>query len=250
MSNCNKYEEYISLYIDDELGSEELLELLEHFDECQTCHNYYLELKNITEKIKNIHIEYPPELTEMILKNIEENKNIQIVQYKQPKRKMAYISLAACACFAIMLSSTTFLVKDKIIPAKDYVLAADQGPEALKAVGEAPNQNENKQTAQTFSENKSGGLRDASVLPDIALSEYAFVFTFEGSLKVPEIKADVLYSDDKVICIVVENNIPVIESAISTLEANGYINVNLTNTNYKIDAESKTGIIIILADEK
>ena len=59
-----------------------------------------------------------------------------------------------------------------------------------------------------------------------------------------------LYSDDKVICLVLKNNIPGIESAISTLESNGYDNVNLANTNYKIDAESKTGIIIIFAEEE
>ncbi|MBQ2219271.1 MAG: zf-HC2 domain-containing protein, partial [Elusimicrobia bacterium] len=45
--NCNKAQELISQYIDNELSAQSVSELLKHFEECDKCKQDYIMLKNI-----------------------------------------------------------------------------------------------------------------------------------------------------------------------------------------------------------
>ena len=45
--NCNKAQELISQYIDNELSAQSVSELMKHFEECEKCKQDYIMLKNI-----------------------------------------------------------------------------------------------------------------------------------------------------------------------------------------------------------
>lgn len=282
IDNCNKWQEYISLYTDDLLNSEEILELLEHLDECDECHKLYLQVKQIKENLKGIEIKYPENLTESIMSKIEFEKDEEIVQIKPPRRKFQYIGLVACACFAIIFSSfnildslqvsnnadtytttTTALTStssdnvDSISSAEtdkyetnDLAQPASEpqvisGEEQIESRA-AATINEETDIAQNSLTNSQESTASESVSTDSIYIDYAFVYAFVGDLELPkDIEGSISVVDENTVYIEISNNLPIAERVISTLEQNGYENINVDSSTYVFSTDSDQGLIII-----
>lgn len=238
MNKCKNFEELINLYIDDMLGSLEVEALLEHLDECESCSALYKDLKNTRNALKSMKIEYPEELTAKILDSFEKNKAVQVVQYQAPKRLYSYIGLASCACIAITLSIATISnplqnsssnlpintenVQPIIRSADDGVAMASFQPESLD-------------------------INDGKIPVDLSDS-YAFVFEFQGSNIVnPPTNSHVLYSDDKVLYLIVDNNLPTIETFITDLKKNDYIEFTPNYSDYIISETSSKALFVLFS---
>ena len=256
MDKCHKYQQLISLYIDDMLSTSETEQLLEHLDECDDCYSFYIDLKKSTDELKNFKITCPENLHQTILDSISLNKNIQVVQYKQPKHKAIYISLATCACFALLIAATSFNFTPLSVDLSDEL--TEQGftvdkSESNKLVTSEPQVS----SIETSDPVRSFGLaddnskasdtldHDKKTHDDIFFDDYAFVFEFEGSKDLDETEGEVIYSDDKTTYISLENNIPVIEKMLEKLYSLDYIQLDTNHNDYKIDATSNMGIFIL-----
>ncbi|MFI3115450.1 MAG: zf-HC2 domain-containing protein [Clostridia bacterium] len=241
MNNCEKYENLISLYLDDMLLATEVEELLEHLDSCENCHAYYTDLKCIKESIKNIKIEYPEDLTTSILDKIQLNKEVQIVQYKPRKQKVFYGMLASCACAAILISTSSF-----------YNNNIDTTNGTVSYSKDAEPQNMDMDTGMTV----NGFIVDGEPIQsfpadvksfrnEILLDEYAFVYEFEGYADITGITERILHIDGSVTYLEVANTISNIESLIKKLETYDYEYLAIDNNEFRINKDAKNGIFII-----
>jgi len=59
--NCNEISDKLSLYIDDELSSEEMKQVEEHLNSCENCQKVLDEYRNLISVLKNLPEEEPPE---------------------------------------------------------------------------------------------------------------------------------------------------------------------------------------------
>lgn len=226
---CQKFEDLISLYIDDMISPLELEDLLEHLDTCDECRSYYNDLKSSKEAFKNINIDYPEELTSKILDSIEKNKKIQLVGYKPKKLKPLYGVLVACACFALIYSASSFYMQP--LPS----LPEDNFEPMLMMSDETD--------MPVSSPMQSRGIPIS--INDILSDDFAFILEFMGSNEIKNHNGTIIYSDDNTICIEVENSIPVIESMISTLKNLKYQETITEHSTHIINTESDHGIFVI-----
>jgi predicted anti-sigma-YlaC factor YlaD len=58
--NCNEISDKLSLYIDDELSSEEMKQVEEHLNSCENCQKVLDEYRNLISVLKNLPEEEPP----------------------------------------------------------------------------------------------------------------------------------------------------------------------------------------------
>lgn len=279
MNKCDKFENLISLYVDDMLLNSEIEELLEHLDACDHCHDYYADLKRTKESLKNIKIEYPEDLTQSILDKIQQNKEVQIVQYKPPKRKAFYGLLASCACLAIIVStssfsfssssndsantltmstSTTTIARSSSTTTEESVEGSDNiaasAPTGVmdseiavideSAPADMPAATES-QVEQDYAANDVLAEDDALANQDILLDDYAFVYEFSGTEELGDINGKILYFEENLIYLEVENTISVIESVVTALENSLYEPVAVDQNDYRISSEATSGIFII-----
>lgn len=266
MSDCSKYEDFCSLYIDDMLLNTEIEELLEHLDTCESCTQYYSELKNIKENIKNIKIEYPEDLSISILEKIQQNKDVQIVHYTPPKKKAFYALLASCACIAITLgiSSSGFsfsqtnkasysvdmseTIEYSINDAtNDISLASSMDiDESIQVkISDLPANSYDHENPIAISVYGSDVPIEPQVESEILLDEYSFVYKFKGISNINDITGKILYVNDDVTYLEVENTISNIEKVIKTLEANQYSMIETDQNEFIINTDSPIGIFII-----
>ena len=57
--NCNEISDKLSLYIDDELSSEEMKQVEEHLNSCENCQKVLDEYRNLISVLKNLPEEEP-----------------------------------------------------------------------------------------------------------------------------------------------------------------------------------------------
>lgn len=237
MKNCEYFEDLISLYVDELIGEAELLELLEHIENCAECKSYYDDVKDQSNQLKGLNIELPEDLTEKILESFEKNREIAVVQVKAPKRKFTYMALGACACIALMVSLDFTLEKTVNID-EPIAVIAEQPVGLPMRMTEMPD--ENTQIITEYDQETP-----VSDIPDVEtqFDDYAFVFFYIGD-EICEIpNATIIYSDETTTHIEVENTIPKLQETMSVLEKNGFVE-NKAMT-YKIDADSNKGLFII-----
>lgn len=285
MNKCDKYESLCSLYIDDMLLNTEVEDLLEHLDTCDNCHNYYIDLKRTKDSLKNLKIEYPEDLSSSILDKIQQNKEVQIVQYSPPRRKALYAILASCACFAIIVSSSSFNLpfSNTINSTTDMSTAVTtmsverssstsaEAPEDTLYTGgsETTEAEVNDAGVNTLLPNtvaqgemveedvqladKSEVVEEATnelTKPEFSRSElllddYAFVYEFEGDKNIGDIDGKILYLNETSIYLEVENTISIIESIVTVLEDNDYELLQVDQNEFRISTEANSGIFII-----
>lgn len=267
MGNCDKWLDYISLNADDKLNSDELLELLEHLDECSDCQKLYKETKAIKENLNSIELKYPENLTELILANIEFETEEEVVQPILPKRKQQYMALVACASVAVFVSCFNLFESLQVSYEHNYDTPVEQrnisennemmseNAEVMSILSheehinfpldksnEADLNEYSSNNIQAFSENeikKEGNFDDRNMA-------YAFVYAFEGNVELPlDIEGEVIKIDSNTTHIIVSNNMPIVERVISLLEQNNYIKTNKENSPYNISSEALVGLIVI-----
>lgn len=226
---CQKFEDLISLYIDDMISPLELEDLLEHLDTCDECRSYYNDLKSSKEAFKNINIDYPEELTSKILDSIEKNKKIQLVGYKPKKLKPLYSGLVACACFAIIYSASSFYMQPlPTLPennSEPMVIMSDDADMPMSSPVQS---------------------RGAPIsIHDVLSDDFAFILEFMGSNEIKDHNGSIVYTDENIICIEVENSIPVIENMISILTNLKYQETLTEHSTYSVNTESNYGIFVI-----
>lgn len=270
MKKCEDFENKISLYIDEMLLNNEIEELLEHFDECESCYAYYKDLKNIREDLKKIPIEYPENLTESILDKIHENKDVQIVQYVPPKKNVFYALLAICASVALMVITSSFsdlFIKkfDDLIINPDVVYIEDfdenHTDDTLIAMASISNKDirtieensEEFQISEIFNspvilseelEEIPTSINEFTI-NDILYDDYAFVFEFEGTKHIDDISGKVIHLNENKTYLEVENTLSSIENIIKTLEQYDYTLIESDLNNFSINQDALNGIFII-----
>ena len=74
---CKKVISMLSLYIENKLDDDDRLFIENHFLECSSCYQKYIEMKEI---ISNLHFEYEKLLNEF--ERIESNKMFNIREYE------------------------------------------------------------------------------------------------------------------------------------------------------------------------
>ncbi|MFI3226299.1 MAG: zf-HC2 domain-containing protein [Clostridia bacterium] len=283
MNKCDKYENLISLYLDDMLLNSEIEDLLEHLDSCDRCHDYYADLKRTRDSLKNLKIEYPEDLSQSILDKIQQNKDVQIVQYTPPKRKAFYALLATCACLAIVISTTSFDLGFGNKKDTATSLSTTTTTMSIERSSSTPTSNSQSQEAsiETFSEPMAIADAETETLTDVEevvpsygtaevfdiqssiseavdslqsssfsnsellLDDYAFVFEFEGIENIDDISGKILFYEDNLIYLEVENTISLIENVIITLENYNYEMMTVDLNDYRISSEATSGIFII-----
>ncbi len=254
--DCDKVGQYIDLYLDNDLSSEQTLFMLEHIEECPKCKNLYRDLKVITSSLKIDNIPYPEDLHEKILGYIEENKDTQIVQYRPKTMKFFYGSLAACALVAVVATFSEF--QGSITNEIEYA----QAPKVTMTTGGMPEtdmitMDEGAANYAVMDESEAAAMPTQSAEPrtatedgkqtyeaPIIFSDYAFVFEFAGSEEITEKLGEVVHSEGSISYIKIENKITTIESVVTTLEKLGYIELEYS-TEYDVSRDLEYGIIII-----
>ena len=98
--DCKIFEVLIHDYIDqrDMLSKDEIIEIEKHLNECETCKNYYIEMKKIMSIIKEdsqIDLEFPDDLHESIMNEVKK-------EYKKPLRINKWIPIIG-SCAAVFL---------------------------------------------------------------------------------------------------------------------------------------------------
>ena len=112
--NCNKAQELISQYIDNELSAQSVSELLKHFEECDKCKQDYIMLKNIkTVLSKAPKKELSSDFTASVMnkiksENIEKDDNVVMFGsfFNSFKKKLV---MAAGFLFIVASSSFFFM---------------------------------------------------------------------------------------------------------------------------------------------
>lgn len=278
MNKCDKFENLCSLYIDDMLLNTEIEELLEHLDSCDRCHDYYADLKRTKDSLKNLKIEYPEDLTQSILDKLQQNREVQIVQYSPPKRKIFYGLLATCACLAIVISTTSFSFSNKsdttaeltmststttierasgtpasigtidAVPESSNIANADYGIATIEEDPVAPDMPIYDSPASESSVSSSA-LAEPEIATfshsELLLDDYAFVYEFEGTENIEIVGGKILHYDDNLIYLEIDNTISLIEGVITTLEENQYELMEVDQNEFRISTEATSGIFII-----
>lgn len=272
MANCDKYEEYISLHIDEILPNDQLLDLLEHIEDCKKCHCLYRDLKKISNEFKNQEIIYPEDLSENILDYIQKNKETEIVQYIPKKRGAYYGILGIAASIALVFASTTLSGSSS---GTAVSLADTQTQSAVTMLAQPETTNEvleeksvadiapSQPTTMTITENSNlddsvaedveteeiqtevaPTVSNTETLSIIEYDEYAFVFEYVGDYELANSIGDIIFSNEKSTYFKVSNTILNIEKVLSSLEQAGYVQSSLT-VDYNVDATSEYGVIIL-----
>ena len=87
--DCNKIQELISLYLDNELSSQEVMELEKHFDVCNKCKQDYIALKNIKAVLSFNRKEVGLDFTSSLMCKIKKEKfSNNIISFGSMKKKI------------------------------------------------------------------------------------------------------------------------------------------------------------------
>ncbi len=107
--NCEKYSEWISLYIDGELEGDDKVTFENHISTCDSCHEELTVLQEITKDIRSLEsIEVPEGFHDDLMRKI---KNIPIQQRKW------YLNLKLASAVAAVFIFSTILIKPLTINA-------------------------------------------------------------------------------------------------------------------------------------
>ena len=100
MNNCEKYEALLDLYVDGELGPEDMVKVREHLDTCPACRGY-------VDDALAIRAAFPDEDSAALPEGFHESVMAKIAQEAAPKKKrrtwMALPTMAA-ACLALVVA--------------------------------------------------------------------------------------------------------------------------------------------------
>ena len=121
---CTKYLEYISAYLDDELGGQELVDLASHLKECAGCGRQVDELsavKNILHQVEPFWTQVSPSGTFMtsVMGKVEEEA-ATIARTWEERRSGSFLArltagsswMAAAAALVLVLGSLTLYFRD------------------------------------------------------------------------------------------------------------------------------------------
>jgi hypothetical protein len=207
MTNCDKYLDMISSYVDGELSEEEKAELLAHVERCPSCRSILHAYETIAQETGELLSDPPAELKERVMAQIGETGGRQ-----RKNRRFVfgrYTALAACLALILLVlprlsnfgcsSSTTYdLAEIKNEQAAGDYFSSSLGDEDL-VYGEAASDGANgEESALTEADTASsddtsataGGDAETAVLPRNSADYYA-VITITGQLP------DILKDDEK-----------------------------------------------------
>ena len=109
--DCNKIQELISLYLDNELSSQEVMELEKHFDVCNKCKQDYIALKNIKVVLSFNRKEVGLDFTSSLMCKIKKEKfSNNIISFGSMKKKI----IIAAGFLFVFASSVIFIDTNKI----------------------------------------------------------------------------------------------------------------------------------------
>lgn len=107
MTDCTKYSNMISLYIDGQLPETEIYELNEHLKSCDSCAS----LLRLYESIFNsthAYTEPPAELLPTVMKEIQNAKNVTLKKGRSKLKKYIASIAAIAACITVFLTAYIF----------------------------------------------------------------------------------------------------------------------------------------------
>lgn len=235
MSNCEKYNDLISLYLDSMLeNDDDLMDLLEHLDECDECNALYIDLKSFMAPLKEDTIEYPEDLNEQIWDYISKNKEPDIVQYKAKSKAPYLVGLAACVIAGVVVSSDSFQNRTLNLQSHE--------PAVTMSIDESENEHVMASDAiQTPAESRSAF--------NIEYNQYAFVLEFFGSDSINEQFGEIIYSNADVLYIKAENTLHNILKNVEQLNESGFTQLDKSSS-FNVSDDSEYGIYIIYFNNK
>lgn len=105
--DCNRFNDLISLYIDNELSKEEEKIFLNHLDNCNNCKEKYEQMKMISDYLKDSEeVELPPGYNLKLREKLSKEKSYN----NKNKYRWKYISTIA-ATFLILITSVSLVPK-------------------------------------------------------------------------------------------------------------------------------------------
>lgn len=111
--DCEKIQEFISLYVDGELEQDKICELENHIESCESCKNEFNQILDIVDSLKSLpQLELPDDFHNELMDKIKANTDAKSIEIKKPKfkifanKKWKMVSALAAACCAFIIFST------------------------------------------------------------------------------------------------------------------------------------------------
>lgn len=211
MKPCEKYEVWISAFLDGELSAENRAELMEHMAACRSCQQYFDDLVAIHDTLDQEEVPVPEGFAEQVMARVGETEQekprraILLPQWRQ------WTALAACCALVLLglwsfrnargdhtaqyaaMADMPYMAQDAGIPAaqneaygavcEPEEAPAEDPPKLRVADGEAPPQPEPKEAAKADEDAPVPALAAApSVRDNVVCTDYMEDALSEGTL--------------------------------------------------------------------
>ncbi len=201
MRKCKKFQNYIDLYFDKDLMDSQIKELFAHMEQCQECHNLFLELKDMEKGFESIKKVVPSSDISVNVMSIINRESSKVTFLEKIREGfMSPVTLRANLAFItvlllILVTKPYFITDKKIVNQKQnieynefinakFLLSLPENHiEDVSVVGDF-----NGWNTKSFKLNYKGNGIWEGTFP-IKSGKYEYMFVINGEKWIPDPKA-------------------------------------------------------------